>query len=184
MISKKILNTLLFTLIVTHSILLNAEDETTKDLSTSIKVEGEPEIYMAPGLKPNKALREEEKLEVLDDKEVTQKMLADNNSHVPLEDSIDIVTFKLLRGVTNIATGWLEIPRQLYLCARKDNILLILPLGLSRGIALTVARTLVGVSETALFFYSLDGTFGPVMNPTFVWEKEAKKMRTIYPPTK
>jgi len=185
MMTKKLSVISMIIILLMFSIQLNAEDKTEEDLSTSVKIEGQPEIYMAPGVRQNAELEKEEKEEVAEDQLITQQMLnATRNNQVPLEYTIDVVTLKLLRGITNIATGWGEIPRQLCLSAKNDHILLILPLGLSRGIALTVARTLVGVAETSLFFYSLDGTYGPVMNPSFVWQKDDINPREQYPPTK
>ena len=104
------------------------------------------------------------------------------NEYPPLEKNIDRVTFKLMRGVVNMATGCAEIPRQLIISALHDNFLLILPIGLSRGIAMTVVRTIVGVTDTVLFFYSIDGTYGANLNPSYVWQVDEITPRTQYPP--
>lgn len=108
--------------------------------------------------------------------------LENENNNVPLERTVDKATFKLLRGVTNLATAGGEVPRQLILSAMNDNVFLVLPVGLSRGVALTVVRTLTGLVETLFFYYSPDGSYDSFLNPDFVWQPEQRNPRKQYPP--
>ena len=108
--------------------------------------------------------------------------LENENNHVPLEKTIDKVTFKFLRGATNVVTACGEIPRQLILSAMNDDVLLVVPLGLSRGIALTVVRTVTGLVDTLFFYCSPDGSYGSYLNPDFVWQPAQHNPRKQYPP--
>ena len=122
-----------------------------------------------------------ENLKTKEENEIKNDKWEKENHHIPLEKTVDKVTFKFVRGVTNVITGWGEIPRQLIISTMNDEVYMILPLGLSRGIALTIARTVVGAMDTIFFFYSPDGSYSSLINPSFVWEKEEKNPRKYYP---
>jgi putative exosortase-associated protein (TIGR04073 family) len=77
---------------------------------------------------------------------------------------------KLCRGITNMATGIGEFPRQIYLCTKKDGALGV-PYGLGSGLAMTIVRTLYGVAETAFFYVPFDGGYDSALNPAFVWQE-------------
>ncbi|HJV35676.1 exosortase system-associated protein, TIGR04073 family [Geomonas sp.] len=79
---------------------------------------------------------------------------------------------KFARGVTNIGTGWLEFPKQIYTTTQEEGVTKGVLLGPIKGIGMTVARTLAGVGDAALFFVSYPGFFSPLIDPPFVWEKE------------
>lgn len=89
------------------------------------------------------------------------------------EHETDKMGVKMVRGITNVATGWAEFPRQIYRSGVEDGWLLALPYGLTRGLAMTFLRTLYGVAETVFFFIPFDGGYNSALNPAFVWEKEA-----------
>lgn len=89
------------------------------------------------------------------------------------EDVVQDMSSKLCRGVSNILTGWGEIPRQMIVSGRDKGWWAVLPVGIPSGAIMTVARTGVGIFETAFFFTPVSDSYGPVMNPAFVWQKRA-----------
>ena len=89
------------------------------------------------------------------------------------EAETDMMGVKLVRGITNVATGAGEFPRQIWRSGEEDGWLLALPYGLARGLAMTFVRTGYGVLETVFFFVPFDGGYNSMLNPAYVWEKEA-----------
>lgn len=89
------------------------------------------------------------------------------------EHETDQMGVKMVRGITNAATGIFEFPRQIYRSGNEDGWLLALPYGLARGLAMTIVRTGYGVLETAFFFIPFNDSYSSALNPAFVWEKEA-----------
>jgi putative exosortase-associated protein (TIGR04073 family) len=89
------------------------------------------------------------------------------------ERSVDAMGIKMVRGITNMATGWGEFPRQIYRSGKEDGVLLALPYGLARGLTMTFLRTMYGVAETVFFFIPFDGGYESSLNPAYVWEVEA-----------
>ncbi|MBI2093230.1 MAG: exosortase system-associated protein, TIGR04073 family [Candidatus Omnitrophica bacterium] len=58
---------------------------------------------------------------------------------------------KMGRGVVNILTGWLELPKQIQLGSQEDNPLSGFGRGLLKGTTLTLLRGGVGLYETITF---------------------------------
>ena len=87
------------------------------------------------------------------------------------EDIVQDMSSKLCRGVCNILTGWGEIPRQMIVSGQEKGWWAVLPVGIPAGAIMTVVRTGVGVFETGLFFIPIDDTYGPMIDPAFVWQK-------------
>ena len=58
---------------------------------------------------------------------------------------------KMGRGVVNVLTGWMEIPKQLSLGKQEDNPVSGLAQGLFKGATLTLLRMGVGVYEALSF---------------------------------
>jgi len=79
---------------------------------------------------------------------------------------------KAVRGVTNVATGWLELPKQIYLTCAEDGVAKGLSVGPLKGIGMTLVRTLSGAGEFLTFFYPPPGFYDPYFEPAFVWQKE------------
>ena len=74
---------------------------------------------------------------------------------------------KILSGVTNITTGWMELPKNIIFWTQKDNGILVgFPEGVLWGIVQTAGRTASGAMDLATFWLP---TF-PTPNPTFIWE--------------
>ncbi|PIU41256.1 MAG: exosortase system-associated protein, TIGR04073 family [Candidatus Omnitrophica bacterium CG07_land_8_20_14_0_80_42_15] len=78
------------------------------------------------------------------------------------------MTRKLGRGVGNILTGWIEVPKNIYDTSVESNVFAGLTLGLVKGIGMTVMRTVVGVYETATFPVPLPEDYKPIVEPEFV----------------
>ena len=55
------------------------------------------------------------------------------------------------RGVVNVLTGWIEIPKQIHLGSQEANPLSGLGWGIVRGLGLTVIREGMGVYEALTF---------------------------------
>ena len=58
---------------------------------------------------------------------------------------------KVGRGLVNVLTGWIEVPKQLHLGAQGENPLTGVGHGLLKGISLTVLRLGTGIFETLTF---------------------------------
>ena len=58
---------------------------------------------------------------------------------------------KMGRGVVNVLTGWLEVPKQLHLGAQHENPVTGIGQGLFKGVSLTVLRLGTGVYEALTF---------------------------------
>lgn len=55
------------------------------------------------------------------------------------------------RGVVNVLTGWIELPKQVHLGSQEDNPVSGLGVGLIKGVGLTVLRAGVGIYEALTF---------------------------------
>jgi len=86
------------------------------------------------------------------------------------EEIAQDMSSKLWRGVVNVFTGWGEIPRQMIKSGHDKGWWAVLPVGVPAGCIMTVARTGVGAFETVLFVVPIDDSYGPVIDPAFVWQ--------------
>lgn len=78
---------------------------------------------------------------------------------------------KIISGIANVATGWMELPKNLsYWSAKNDSIIAGLPEGLLWGLYHTVARTGNGALDFITFWLP---TF-PSPDPVFVWENASR----------
>jgi putative exosortase-associated protein (TIGR04073 family) len=78
------------------------------------------------------------------------------------------MTRKLGRGVGNILTGWIEIPKNVYDTSLESNVFAGLTLGAVKGIGKTVMRTAIGAYETVTFPFPLPEDYKPIVEPEFV----------------
>ncbi len=76
------------------------------------------------------------------------------------------------RGLANMTTGWIELPKQIYLTSEKEGTAQGILLGPLKGIGMTVARTVAGVGEFLTFFIAYPGFYDPYFDPAYVWQKE------------
>jgi len=79
---------------------------------------------------------------------------------------------KMARGIANTTTGWLELPKQIYVTSTEDGAAKGIFIGPFKGIGMTIIRTVSGVAEFATFFVAYPGFYSPYFDPPFVWQKE------------
>ncbi len=77
---------------------------------------------------------------------------------------------KLYRGLANIITGWIELPKNIYDTSVEDNPLSGLTIGLAKGVGMTIVRTGAGVYETVTFPFPIPEGYTPVIEPEFVFK--------------
>jgi putative exosortase-associated protein (TIGR04073 family) len=88
------------------------------------------------------------------------------------QDVVDSMAAKGVRGAANLLTGWVELPKQIYLTGAKDGWLRGSVIGPLKGIGMTVVRTVSGAGELMTFFVPYPGFYDPWFEPRFVWQKE------------
>ena len=82
---------------------------------------------------------------------------------------IEKMSFKLARGVTNIATCIGEIPKQTYLTTRARGTTIGYVIGPMKGIGMTLYRGFTGIIDTVFFLVPQPGYYDPMIDPEFVW---------------
>ena len=87
------------------------------------------------------------------------------------EEIVQDMSSKLCRGVFNVLTGWGEIPRQMIKSGKDKGWWAVLPVGIPAGAIMTVVRTGTGAFETLTFIVPIDDSYGPIIDPAFVWQK-------------
>jgi putative exosortase-associated protein (TIGR04073 family) len=93
----------------------------------------------------------------------------DNSS---AQEVVNGMATKAGRGIANMTTGWLELPKQIYVTSKDDGVVKGILIGPLKGIGMTIARTVVGVGEFATFFLAYPGFYDPYFDPPYVWQKE------------
>ena len=79
---------------------------------------------------------------------------------------------KILSGVANVATGWMELPKNISIWNQKNNNMLSdFTEGVLWGAVHTASRTASGAVDLATFWLP---TF-PTPSPTFVWDDFSKE---------
>ena len=79
---------------------------------------------------------------------------------------------KLGRGLANILTGWIELPKNIYDTSVEDKPLAGLTIGLAKGIGMTIVRTGAGIYEVVTFPFPIPEDYGPVLEPEFVFSEQ------------
>jgi len=88
----------------------------------------------------------------------------------PKPESIaEKMSFKLVRGVTNIATSIVELPKQTYLTGRNHGAIGYV-VGPIKGAGMTLYRCFIGITETLFFLVPQPGYYDPMIDPEFVWK--------------
>lgn len=81
---------------------------------------------------------------------------------------------KVGRGIVNILTGWLEIPKQVHYGFQEKNPIAGISLGLMKGVGLAILRGGVGVFEAVTFPFPYPNRFASpyaqIELPDFAWE--------------
>jgi putative exosortase-associated protein (TIGR04073 family) len=97
---------------------------------------------------------------------------------------------KLGRGIANIAFGPLELVQQPLEVAQDKGNIAALTYGVLRGVGMTVARALVGVTDVVTFLMPLPGCtddpedvgwgYGPMIRPAWVIDREHNAFNFFY----
>ena len=108
---------------------------------------------------------------------MAQGGLAGADSYRTIENSspqevVDGMMTKAGRGLANVTTGWLELPKQIYTTSKEDGIAKGILVGPLKGLGMTLVRTVAGVGEFMTFFVAYPGFYDPFFDPAYVWEKE------------
>lgn len=77
---------------------------------------------------------------------------------------------KLFRGVINIASGWIELPKNVYVIGMEHDFASGMVIGIPKGILMAVVRTGAGIYDTLTFPISFPKDYKPVLEPEFVNE--------------
>ena len=78
------------------------------------------------------------------------------------------MAFKLVRGVTNVGTCIVELPKQSYLSVRDQGGIGYV-VGPIKGIGMTLYRAFIGTVETVGFLVPQPGYYDEMIDPEFVW---------------
>jgi putative exosortase-associated protein (TIGR04073 family) len=91
--------------------------------------------------------------------------------HSSAEAYTQAMATKLARGVTNVATGWMELPRSVYVKGRDKGALQGMTIGLLQGVGMTVVRTVAGAFEAISFLVPSPGFYDPLLERPLVWSE-------------
>lgn len=80
------------------------------------------------------------------------------------------MAFKLVRGVTNVVTSPVEIPKQTVMTLRRHGAVGII-VGPVKGLGMMLYRGVMGITETVLFPVPQPGYYEPMVDPEFVWQE-------------
>ena len=73
---------------------------------------------------------------------------------------------KFVSGITNAATGWVELPKNVILTSKQGGPIYGATIGLGMGLMHTVGRSVVGILDAATFFIPTK----PSVNPPYIWQ--------------
>ncbi len=79
---------------------------------------------------------------------------------------------KLLRGAINLSTGWMELPKQIYLIGQAEGWVTGALRGPIDGLGMLVARTVAGAYEVLTFPIPVPPRYQPLFEPSFVWQHD------------
>ena len=86
-------------------------------------------------------------------------------------DVIEKMGKKLGRGIVNVATGWIEIPRNIYDTSTESNPFLGITFGTLKGAGMAVVRTGAGAYDVATFLFPIPTDYEPILEPEFVFSE-------------
>lgn len=76
---------------------------------------------------------------------------------------------KLGRGITNTATGWLEIPREIGRSVEKSGDIAGIFVGPLKGVFKGLGRTTAGIYDIITFLIPLPRRYEPLIEPEYVF---------------
>lgn len=95
------------------------------------------------------------------DVEVEEEVYRENTA-------INAMFHKLGRGVTNILTGWIEVPKNIAQEWRETDPFTGTIVGFFEGFGWGFARTVAGFYEVVSFPFPVPNNYAPVMEPEFI----------------
>lgn len=88
------------------------------------------------------------------------------------QEIVNGMSAKATRGIANVATGWLEFPKQIYVTSKEDGAVSGFLVGPLKGLGMTIVRTVSGAAEFLTFFSAYPNFYAPYFEPAYVWQKE------------
>ncbi len=79
---------------------------------------------------------------------------------------------KLSRGVSNLAFGMFEIPKQMEKSWEEDSNMIGFGVGFIKGVGHFVYREAVGILEIVTFPFETTEDFAPIIEPEFIFDEE------------
>lgn len=83
---------------------------------------------------------------------------------------------KFLRGLANILTSPLEVPRNIQNMTEEQGVLVGWTGGMAQGIGMTALRIIVGAYEVVTFPIPIPEGYKPVIEPEYVWQAPGPKI--------
>ena len=78
---------------------------------------------------------------------------------------------KFASGITNAATGFIELPKNIILTSQKEGPLYGITSGTATGLLHTVGRSLIGILDAATFILPTNSS----LNPPLIWQDFSKE---------
>lgn len=88
------------------------------------------------------------------------------------------IATKLVRGLVNFTTGWVEVPKQIYLVGRHEGWATGALRGPIDGFGMFIARTLAGAYEVLTFPLPIPPNYQPMLQPDYVWQQKPDQSGT------
>lgn len=112
-------------------------------------------------------------------------LLLTTNLYAATEQQAESITGKMAvkfgRGITNLVTAVVEIPKQTVLMGRDMGAVGYL-VGPFSGVLMTSYRAVIGVAETVFFMVPAPGYYDEMIDPEFVWAGwESKRQQPVTP---
>jgi putative exosortase-associated protein (TIGR04073 family) len=73
---------------------------------------------------------------------------------------------KLVNGITNTATGFVELPKTMIITTQREGVAYGLTIGLVTGIMHTIGRTVFGALDAVTFLIPTE----PTVRPNYIWQ--------------
>ncbi|MDD2582980.1 MAG: exosortase system-associated protein, TIGR04073 family [Desulfuromonadaceae bacterium] len=82
---------------------------------------------------------------------------------------VEKMAIKFTRGITNVVTSIVELPKQTILTGRDMGAVGYV-VGPIKGVGMTLYRGVIGVTETIFCVVPQPGYYDPMIDPEFVWQ--------------
>ena len=84
---------------------------------------------------------------------------------------------KLARGLANIFTGFIEVPRNIHNTTEQQSLLAGWTIGVGQGLGYMGLRMLTGCYDLFTFPFPLPKDYAPVVEPEFVWQEPGPRYK-------